>query len=93
MPELDLNRVVGDVVNESGVQPITVGMQVCACVRENLRSLIKAADPEGYARYRAIKYPAGEGSDTPESRVEATRYLFDAARDLLAPHYLRTDGV
>lgn len=93
MPQLDLNQVVDSVCTDDGVTTITIGTQVCACVRENLRQLIKASDPEGYATYRALKYPGGDGTDTPESRLEATRYLFDRARDLLAPFYLRTDGV
>jgi len=91
MNQLDLDQVVTDIITDAGVQPITRGAQVCACVRDNLRALIQASDPEGYIRYRALKYPAGEGSDTPETRVEATRFLFDHARDLLVPHYVRTD--
>jgi hypothetical protein len=90
MSQLDLNRIVGDVLTDKGVQPITVGAQVCACVRDNLRSLVRAADPESYIEYRRIKYPAGEGSDTLETRQEATRYLFNRARDLLVPHYVKT---
>lgn len=88
MNSVDLHEVVGNVIDENGVQPITRGAQVCACVREQLRQIIQAANPKSYMDYRALKYPAGDGSDTPETRVEATRFLFDCARDLLVPHYV-----
>ena len=88
---MNLNEVVADVITAEGVQPITVGAQVCACVRENLRAFVRAADPDSYAQYRSIKYPEGLGSDTLETRREATRFIFDRARDLLVPHYVPSD--
>ena len=87
---MKLTDVVSDKVSESGVQPITVGHVVSAQVREGLRAILKQYDEEGYAQYRAIKYPEGEGSDTPETRVAATRFLFDRSRDLMATYYLST---
>lgn len=90
MSHLDLNTIVGDKMTPEGVTPITQGAAICASLRENLRQLLAAADPESYAEYRKIKYPAGEGSDTPESRLEATRFIFDRVRDLLLPHYVST---
>jgi len=90
MPEFDLNQVAGDKLTPEGVQPITVGAVICSQAREQFRSLLKVAAPERYEEYRSIKYPAGDGSATQETRVAATRFLFDAARDLLAPHYVST---
>lgn len=92
MSQIDLNQVTGDKLTPDGVQPITVGAVICAQAREQFRSLLKAAAPERYEEYRSIKYPAGNGSATPETRLAATRFLFDAARDLLAPHYVSTAG-
>lgn len=92
MSQIDLDTVLGVTeTNDGSVLPITIGSQVCATVRENLRALIQASDPEGYAQYRAIKYPGGDGTDTPETRIEATRFIFDRARDLLVPHYIRIE--
>ncbi len=88
MSALDLNDVVSSKLTETGVEVVTKGTIACANVREVLRSLLKTADAEGYALYRTTKYPAGAGSDTPESRLAATRFLFDRARDLLVPHYV-----
>lgn len=85
---MDLNEVVSSKLTGTGVEVVTVGTIACNNVRGLLRSLLKTADAEGYAEYRALKYPAGGGSDTPESRVAATRFLFDRARDLLVPHYV-----
>jgi hypothetical protein len=87
---LDLTEAVSSRMTEDGVETVTVGSVACANVRCQLRTLLKVADAEGYAEYRAVKYPAGEGSDTPETRLAATRFLFDRARDLLTPHYVRT---
>lgn len=88
---MDLNEVVATRVTDTGVLNVTRGNVVSAQVREGLRNLLQTADPEGYAEYRAIKYPEGEGSDTPETRLAATRFIFDRARDLLTEHYLRMD--
>ena len=85
---MDLNEVVGTRVTDGGVLNVTRGHVVSAQVREGLRNLLQAFDAEGYAEYRAIKYPEGKGSDTPESRVAATRFIFDRARDVLSTHYL-----
>lgn len=90
MNTLDLNEVVSSKLTETGAEVVTMGTIACANVRGLLRSLLKVADAEGYAEYRALKYPVGEGSDTPESRRAATRFLFDRTRDLLVPHYVCT---
>lgn len=87
---MNLDEIVHEKLTLEGVTPITQGAVVCATVRENLRNLLKLADPKGYARYKAIKYPNGEGSDTDHSRLAATSFLFDRARDLLLPHYVST---
>lgn len=84
----DLNEVIGTRLNDEGVGALTRGMIICAQVRDNLRDLLQHVDEPGYAKYRKIKYPYGEGSDTNETRVEATRFLFDRARDTLIPHYV-----
>jgi hypothetical protein len=84
---LDLNAVIKTTVTEEGVSAITRGAVVCAQVREGLREIIRAGDPEGYAAYRVMKYPGGEGTDTPATRIAATRFLFERARDILVPHY------
>jgi hypothetical protein len=85
---MKLTDVVLDKVSEAGVLPITAGNVVSAQVRDGLRAILKQYDEEGYALYRATKYPTGEGSDTPETRLAATRFLFDRTRDLLTTHYL-----
>lgn len=90
MDGTDLSEVVTDKVTESGILPITVGMIVSAQVRDGLRAVLKRFDQPGYEQYRAIKYPTGSGSDTPATRLAATRFLFDRARDLLTAHYVST---
>lgn len=89
MNAMDLNEVVTEHLTEEGVQPITMGAVACAQLRNQMRALLKIADAEGYAAYREIKYPGGKGSATPETRLAATRYLFDRSRDLLVPHYVQ----
>lgn len=87
----DLNQIVADKMTETGVTPLTAGNLVSAHVRESLRSVLKAHDPDGYAMYKAIKYPGGpenESSATAETRLAATRFLFDRTRDLLLPYYM-----
>jgi len=91
MSQFDLNQIVNDKITDDGIQPITVGAVICAQAREQFRSLLRAAAPERYEEYRSVKYPSGsKESATPETRLAATRFLFDAARDLLAPHYVST---
>jgi len=90
MNAVDLNEIVTEQLTDEGVTPITMGAVACAQLRGQMRALLKVADAEGYSLYRALKYPAGEGSDTPETCVAATRFLFDRARDLLAKHYVRS---
>jgi hypothetical protein len=85
---LDLNSVVGTKLTEEGVDVLTRGMVVCANVRTSLRHLLQHSSPEDYKKYREIKYPTGEGSDTEGSRLSATRFLFDASRDLLCDYYV-----
>jgi hypothetical protein len=90
---MDLNEVIGSLVSENGVASLTRGAVLSAQVREGLRNILKSADPEGYNTYREIKYPQGPGSDTSESRLAATRFIFDRARDLLVQHYVSSgDG-
>lgn len=89
---MKLTDVVSDKITESGIQPITVGHVLSAQVRDGLRAILREYDEEGYAQYRATKYPTGEGSDTPETRLAATRFLFDRTRDLMTTHYLSTKG-
>jgi len=91
MNAVDLNEIVTERLTEDGVQPITMGAVACGQIRAQIRAVLKVADAEGYAAYRALKYPAGEGSATPESRLAATRFLFDRARDLLTPHYVSSE--
>ena len=86
----DLNDVVTSDVTEDGVKTITKGVIVCAQVREGLRNVLKDFDPEGYATYRTIKYPAGKGSNTEETGRAATAFLFTRTGELLTPHYLST---
>jgi len=86
----NLTDVVHERITEDGVMPITTGNVVAATVRENLRMLLKRADPEGYEQYRLLRYPNGEGSDTQETRVASMRFLFDRSRDLLTPFYLHS---
>lgn len=86
--KIDLNDVVATKVSAEGVLAVTKGALIGAAIREGLRGLLKDADPEGYALYRATKYPAGEGSDTVSTRLAATRFLFDRARDVFAAHYV-----
>lgn len=86
----NLTTVVGDQITQDGVMPVNVGQVLCAEIREGLRRVLKTYDPEGYALYRATKYPAGEGSETTETCQAATRILFDRTRDLLVPFYLTT---
>ncbi len=84
----DLNEIIGTRLNDDGVGNLTRGMVICAQVRDNLRDLLQHTDEPGYAQYRKIKYPYGEGTDTDETRVAATRFLFDRTRDILVPHYV-----
>jgi hypothetical protein len=87
---LNLNEVVGTSLNENGVTTVTRGALAMHQVRSILSGLLQQADPAGYAEYRKLKRPAGKGSDTPETRQEAQRFLFDRARDLLVPFYIPT---
>ena len=87
---MKLNEVVTEKMGPEGVQQITAGAVMCAQVRSGLRAVLKQHDPEGYALYRSIKYPTGEGSATPETGMAATKFLFDQVRDLLVPHYVST---
>jgi len=90
---VDLNQKVSEKMTPSGLKTITTGAVVCAQVRQGLRAVLKNHDAEGYDQYRAIKYPTGPKSDTPESRLAACRFLFERARDILLPHYITTsDG-
>jgi hypothetical protein len=84
----DLNEIIGTRLNEDGVGTLTRGMIICAQVRDNLRDLLQHVDEPGYAEYRKLKYPFGEGSDTDETRIKATAFLFDRSRDTLLPHYV-----
>jgi len=61
-----------------------------AAIRNTIRNQLKFACPDLYAEYRSIKYPTGEGSDTEETRLKATLFLFDTAREIVAPHYVQT---
>jgi hypothetical protein len=85
---IDLTEVVGSKLTEDGVLAVTHGAAIGLNVRENLRGLLKHTDPDAYAKYRAIKYPDGEDSATRETRLAATRHLFNAVCDLLEPHYI-----
>jgi len=85
---MDLNEVMGTKLNEEGVANVTRGAVLCGIAAANLREILKQADPAMYADYRAVRYPEGEGSDTMETRRDSVRFLFDAARDLLVPHYV-----
>ena len=58
-----------------------------------LRSLLKVASPDAYAQYRLIKYPdTTKASATPETKLEAARFIFAETRRLLvvyeAPVYV-----
>jgi hypothetical protein len=88
--QMNLNEVVGTIMDENGIDNVTVGNATCATVSENLRGLLRAFDEPSYAKYREIRYPGGEGTDTLETRRDSVRFLFDASRDLLAPHYKPT---
>ena len=90
---MNLNEVVTNQVSENGVQPITAGAVIFAQVRDSLRSVLRHHDEEGYGQYRVIKYPSGEGSDTLETRLAASRFLFDRVRDVLLPHYVSTKNM
>lgn len=61
-----------------------------AVIRDTIRTQLKVACPDLYAEYRSIKYPTGTGSDTEETRAKATLFLFDTAREIVAPHYVKT---
>jgi len=86
--KVDLNDVVDTKEIDGTVVMITKGTIACSNTVMLLRDTLKLSDPEGYNTYRAVKYPAGEGSATPETRVAAIRFLFDRVRDLLIPHYV-----
>jgi hypothetical protein len=90
MNAIDLNEIVSSRITSEGVETVTMGTVACANFRDQARALLKSADSAGYAEYRSTKYPAGEGSATPETRLAATSFLFDRVRDLLVPHYVRT---
>jgi hypothetical protein len=57
-------------------------------IRESIRVQFKTHCPDLYADYRKIRYPGGEGTDTPETRAQSVIYLFDMAREIVAPHYV-----
>jgi len=87
--QLDLNEEVTSKLSADGVAVITTGTVLLSQTCERFRSLLKAAAPESYAAYREIKYPGGLTENaTDETRLAATRFLFDATRDLLSPHYV-----
>lgn len=87
-----LDTVLADHVSPDGVTPLTAGAVLCVEVRQGLRRVLKAHDPEGYATYQKLKYPEGKDAGTSaEHRLDATRFLFDRVRDLLLPHYIPTE--
>jgi len=88
---LNLNDVVGSHLDANGVTSITKGAVVGAMLRDQLRGFLKAAAPEKHAAYKAIKYPSGEGSDTPETRRAAVAFVFDTVRDMVLAHYVPTN--
>jgi hypothetical protein len=90
--KINLNQVISSVPTAEGVTVITAGSLLCAQARNNLRNLLKDTDPEGYAEYRKIKYPDGRGSETHETCVAATRFIFARAGELLAPHYVQLEA-
>jgi len=92
MTNVDLNEEVNIKITADGVQAITRGAVLCQGTTTILRQMLKDTAPESYALYRSTKYPAGEGSDTTESRLAATRLLFDLVRDLLTAHYVPSKG-
>ena len=87
---MDLNEVVGTVMDENGIDNLVVGNCLCSNVSENLRRLLRQFAPLSYDEYRKVRYPGGEGTDTLETRRESVRFLFDTTRDLLAPYYKPT---
>lgn len=88
-PTLDLGQEVNTKLDESGVTAITKGTVVLSQLCVQFRALLKAAAPKRYDAYREIKYPGGLTENaTAETKLAATRYLFDAVRDLLSPHYV-----
>lgn len=84
---MNLDQVVGTVMDENGIDNLLLGNAACSTVAMNLRAMLKAHAPEQYKQYRSIRYPGGEGTDTLESRRESVSFLFDASRDLLVPYY------
>ena len=94
MNEFDLNAVVATKLTLEGVSVVTQGAVIGAAVREGLRTLLRAADPQGYAQYKTLKYPGGKAAgSTPESQLAATRFLFDRTRDLLESHYVPSNAL
>lgn len=88
-PHQSLDHVVSSKMSEDGVISVTVGSVICSQMAAQMRALLKSTDPEAFKQYEAIKYPNGRGNDTSlENKRAATRFLFSAARDLLAPHYV-----
>lgn len=84
-----LDKVLADAVNPEGITPLSAGAVLCAEIRQGLRRVLKAHDPEGYAAYKRLKYPEGkDAGKSTEHRIEATKFLFDRVRDLLLPYYI-----
>lgn len=88
--KIDLNEIATAKVTPEGVQDITVGAIITSQMREGLRQFLKAADPEGYAEYRQIRYPSGPESATDETRRASVEFIFNRVGKIAATHYVST---
>lgn len=61
-----------------------------ARIRNVIRDQLKMACPDLYADYRKIRYPGGDGTDTDATHAQSVVFLFDKAREIIAPHYVKT---
>lgn len=86
--QIDLHKLMGDHTTMDGVTTFTVGTMICANIGDQLRALLKQADPDGYQKYRQLKYPDGPNSLTNASAQAAMRFVFERTAQLLLPHYV-----
>lgn len=84
---MNYETVIATKVDESGVTTLTVGNLVSLRLRQLLTATLRNADPEAYARYKAIRGPKQTASL--ESRRAALAFAISRVGEVALQYFAR----
>lgn len=84
---MSYETVIATKVDENGVTSLNVGNLVSLRLRQLLTETLKNADPEAYARYRAIRGP--KQTATLESRRAALAFAISRVGEVAIQYFAR----